>query len=212
MDTIKILLGITVALLVGALAMSWKDFRRDTREAPKEELAEVQRQIAEIQRQQELLKIERERILIGEVKVPETTIPDETPALPEATPDIVEAPPTEVPMPEFTDPSELDLAPPVPSDEDMEKRAEAIKNAPVVARISEWISDPDIGSFATLEIIDAASVQAGTTLCLRRNSGILGRLGVSEVTPEGALANAISQFGEIKPEVGDELILEPVSE
>jgi hypothetical protein len=44
---------------------------------------------------------------------------------------------------------------------------------------------------------------------VRRNSGILGRLKVAEVTPEGGIANAMGQFPGVKPQAGDDLILEP---
>jgi hypothetical protein len=206
MDTIKILLGITVALLVGALAMSWKNFRQEVRDTPPKELAQVQRQIAEIELQRKQLQEERDRLLQGEPLIPE--------AAPESAP-IPEMAPQDVPetgavfgddLPqEDVVPEEV---PPVPG---AEERAKAIAAAPVVAKLAEWVEDPQLGAFATLQITDAAAVKAGAVVCVRRGSGLLGKLKVSEVTPEGALANALSVFGEVKPKAGDELILEPAA-
>jgi hypothetical protein len=204
MDTIKILLGVTVALLLGALAMSWKGFQREQRQVPPAELAEVQRQIDEIRIEQERLKIERERVLLGEAGAVAAPASGAAGLPLPATPPLEEAVPAEAaPAP---------VAPPLPAAGQDELRAQAIAAAAVVGKITEWVENPEIGSFATLEVVVPASVKAGTILCVRRNSGILGRLKVGEVSAEGAIANAGSEFGAVKPAVGDELILEPVVE
>jgi hypothetical protein len=205
MDTIKILLGATVALLLGALAMSWKGFRQEERATPKSELSEIQRQIDEIRIEQERLKLERERLLLGETAgiAPAPAAAPAAPPLP-ATPALVpDAPPAALPPPP------ADLSPAAPAAVDGDARARAIAAAPVVAKITEWVDDPQIGSFATLDVLVPPSVRSGTVLCVRRNSGILGRLKVGDVSAEGAIANAVSQFGGVKPAAGDELILEP---
>ena len=206
MDTLKILLAATVALLLGALAMSWKGFREEQAAAPKSELAEVQRQIDEIRIEQERLKLERERLLLGETAGRAAVVPAAAPAAPPlpATPaPVADAPPAPLPPPPADPPAAAS------SEVDGDARARAIAAAPVVATITEWVDDPQIGSFATLSVVVAPSVQNGTVLCVRRNSGILGRLKVGEVSAEGAIANAVSQFGGVKPAAGDELILEP---
>jgi hypothetical protein len=205
MDTIKFLLAITVALLVGALAMSWKNFRQDVRGTPPKELAEVQRQIAEIEQQRKQLQVERDQLMQVQPPAPETAAP-ETAAIPEVA--VPEMPETgavfgdDLPVAEGGTPD-------APAVQGTEERAKAIAAAAVVAKLTEWVEDPQLGSFATLQVTDAAAVKAGTVLCVRRGSGILGKLEVSEVTPEGALANAVSVFGEVKPKAGDELIVEP---
>jgi hypothetical protein len=209
MDTIKILLGVTVALLLGALGMSWKNFQQEERNAPKDELAEVRRQIEEIRLDQERLRLERDRIALGSTALPQTTVPAPTPAVPVIPMDAS----AEVPVvPDDLTPPEPDVLPPAPGPAigDAEQRAQAIKNAPVVAKVTEWVDNKDIGTFATVEVVAAASVKQGTIVCLRRNAGILGRFKMGEITPEGAIANPMTQFGELKPKVGDELILEPV--
>lgn len=205
MDTIKFLLAITVALLVGALAMSWKNFRREVRGTPPKELAEVQRQIAEIEQQRKLLHEERDRMMQGQPLAPKAAV--ETPVIPEVAPQ--DAPETgavfgeELPKEEATEPEAA------PAVQGAAERAKAIAAAPAVAKVAEWLEDPQFGSFATLQVTDAAAVKTGAILCVRRGSGILGKLKVGEVTPEGAVANAVSMFGEVKPKAGDELIVEP---
>jgi len=208
MDTIKILLGVTVALLLGALAISWKGFQREQGQVPPSELAEVQRQIDEIRIEQERLKLERERVLLGEAEgvavaaAPASGVVGQS--LPTPPPLQESAPPAAAAKPA--------VDPPLVAAGQDDPRARAIAAAPVVGKITEWVENPEIGSFATLEVVVPASVKAGAILCVRRNSGILGRLKVGEVSAEGAIANAGSEFGAVKPAAGDELILEPVVE
>jgi hypothetical protein len=213
MDTIKILLGMTVALLLGALAMSWKGFQQEQRDVPKEELAQVQREIDQIRIERERLKLERERLLLGDVAGRAAAVPDPLPApaaavapvpmavIPEV---LVDAPPAALPPPPANPPAPVPEVAVAAAGDD---RARRIAAAPVVAKISEWVEDPEAGSFATIEVVDPTAAKAGAVLCIRRNSGILGRLKVSEVTP--GVADAPVQFGDVKPKPGDELILEP---
>lgn len=215
MDTIKILLGATAALLLGALVVSWKNFQRDERNEPPAELAKIEAQIKEIHAEQDRLREERKRIMTGEVaapvvveeKVTELAELPQTDAsfgadavgpTPDDLPDIVDQA-----TPEADDPTAGQPAT-APTEAD---RAAAIKSAPAVAKVGEWVED---GGFAVVEVLSAEAVKPDTILCLRRNSGILGRLKVSEITPEGAaIVNAVTQFTGPKPQAGDELIAEP---
>jgi hypothetical protein len=52
-------------------------------------------------------------------------------------------------------------------------------------------------------------IQAGVIVAIRRQTGILGQFKVSDITAEGAIANPLPGFGQVKPQVGDELILPP---
>ena len=206
MDTIKIMLGMLVALLVGALAMSWKGFRQEVRDTPKKELAEVQRQIAEIEQQRKLLQEEKERMMLGTPLAQKA--PAEASAIPEVAPQ--DAPETgavfDEDVPAQVAAQETPEKPAMPSAAD---RAKAIAGAPVVGKITEWVEDPNLGAFATLEVIDPAAVKAGAVLSVRRGTGLLGKLKVNEVAPEGALASPTAVFGDVKPKAGDELIVEP---
>jgi len=217
MDTIKILLGMTVALLVGALAMSWKNFRQDVRETPKKELAEVHRQIAEIEQQRKLLQEEKERMMQGLPLSPQATAGG-SPAIPDAVPQIApqDVPETgavfgdDVPTPETT-PAATPEVPDRPLAASPENRAKAIAAAPVVAKIKEWAEDPKMGTFVTIQVIDTGAVKPETVLCVRRGTGILCKLKVGEVDGGEALVNPMAVFGDVKPKVGDELIVEPVA-
>ena len=85
-----------------------------------------------------------------------------------------------------------------------------IRDAILIGRIKEWVDDPQLGGFATVEILMPDMVQPETILCVRRNSGILGRLKVGEMSIEGAIATPQGSFPEAKPQPGDELILDPM--
>jgi hypothetical protein len=207
-DTIKILFGLVAALLVGALAYSWKDFKAARAAEPKEKVAEVRREIAMIRESQAKMKSDRDRIT-GVAPPPSPADPltvstdasaVDLAAIDEAS-SLGEAPPGETPGP-----AEAPAAPTPPMD-----RAARIAAAPVVAKIVEWIDDPAIGQFANLDVIDT-KLPPRTILAIRRNSGILGRLKMREITPEGTLADPVTAFQDLKPQKGDLLIIEPPSE
>jgi hypothetical protein len=89
------------------------------------------------------------------------------------------------------------------------RRARMISEALLIGRISEYVEDAQYGGFVTFEILMPEQVQPGAVLAIRRKTGILGQLQVSDVTAEGGIANPMPGFGPVKPEVGDELILPP---
>jgi len=198
-----------VALLVGALAMSWKNFREDVRATPKKELAEIHRQIAEIEQQRKLLQEEKDRLMQGTPLTPQAPGFQAAPVAPgavaQAVPDTGavfgdDLPPQEV-APAMQDEQ--------PAAADPADRAKAIAAAPVVGKIAEWVEDPKFGTFVTIQVLDAAAVKAEAVLCVRRGTGILCRVKVSEVDGGEALVNPVALFGDVKPKAGDELIVEP---
>ena len=89
------------------------------------------------------------------------------------------------------------------------RRARMISQALLIGRVKEYVEDAQYGGFVTLDVLMPDQVQAGVTLAIRRKTGLLGQLKVSEVTPEGAIASPMPGFGPAKPQVGDELILPP---
>ncbi|QJE96261.1 hypothetical protein [Luteolibacter luteus] len=220
MDTIKILLGATVAVLLGALAMSWKNFKTEEKSAPDAELKKIETQIAEIRLEQERLRLERMRLLGGaelpvepEAKpanpqdIPETgaTYTDDTVAGGTTPPDALPPPPADMPPAAAGDTAAPAEESPAPLANETQ-RADAIKGAPVVAKVGEWVED---GAFAVVQVVDATVVKSGAILCVRRNSGILGRLKVGDVEGTEAVASATAAFPGPKPQAGDELIVEP---
>jgi hypothetical protein len=91
-----------------------------------------------------------------------------------------------------------------------DRRTRVINEAMLIARVKEWVEDPQYGGFAVLSVERPENIQPGAVLAIRRNGGILGKLRVGEITIEGAVANPVTAFGEVKPQPGDELILDEV--
>jgi hypothetical protein len=89
------------------------------------------------------------------------------------------------------------------------RRARMISDALLVGRIKEYVEDAQYGGFVTFEVLMPEQIQTGVIVAIRRKTGILGQLKVSDITPEGAIANPLPGFGPVKPQVGDELILPP---
>ena len=89
------------------------------------------------------------------------------------------------------------------------RRARLIRDALLIGRIREYVANPELGGFATIEVIMPEQVQTGAILAIRRNTGILGRVKVSDVTVEGAIASPMPGFGPVEPQAGDELIIPP---
>ena len=58
MDTMKLLLGATVALLLGALAVSWQGMNTGVKNASPDEIARLERQIRELRAEQDKIQIE----------------------------------------------------------------------------------------------------------------------------------------------------------
>ena len=85
------------------------------------------------------------------------------------------------------------------------KRSDANQTATLVAAAAaENLQAP-----STLEVKDPAVVKIGSILAIRRNGGIIGRVKVGEVSPEGAVGNPSGILEDRKPQVGDELIVAP---
>ena len=89
------------------------------------------------------------------------------------------------------------------------RRARMIAEALLIGRVKEYVEDAQAGGFITFDILMPEQVQVGTILAIRRKTGILGQLKVSDVTAEGGIANPLPGFGPVQPQVGDELILPP---
>jgi len=84
-----------------------------------------------------------------------------------------------------------------------------ISQSLLIGRVKEYVEDPALGGFVTFEVLMPEQVQSGAVVAIRRKTGILGQLKVSDVSAEGAIANPLPGFGPVKPIMGDELILPP---
>jgi len=215
MDTLKILLGATVALLLGALAVSYRSPKVPPPAAAKSEQADILRQIEELRLEQDRVQIEKQRMALQEAAAARTPAPVAAPpaelaALQQQIADLQKEKEKAERDAETADREAAFVGGKMLEGRDQEaRRARMIRDSLVIARIKEWVEDPQFGGFATIDIIMPDNVQPGATLCVRRNTGILGRLKVGEMSIEGAIATPLGAFPEARPQAGDELILEP---
>ena len=219
MDTLKILLGATVALLIGALAVAYKDGPAE-KGASKDEVAELKAQIQQLQIEQDRVETERQKRILEEATA-KAAAAQPAPAPAPAAAEVealkeqlakLEAEKSKAERNAETANNEAAyVAGHVLEARDNEgRRARMIRDAMLIGRVKEWVDDQELGGFATIEILMPDNVQPETILCVRRNSGILGRLKVGEISIEGAIATPMGSFPEAKPQPGDELILDPL--
>lgn len=216
MDTMKLLLGATVALLLGALAVSWQGMKTGVKNTSSDEFARLEKQVKEIRAEQDKLAFEKQMLTL---KNSPASAPAPTAAEIESVKAQLEANRAAVAQLELekaerdatlADSEELLLDQRKLEGGDSElRRARMISEALLIGRIREYVEDQQYGGFVTFDVLMPEQVQSGTILAIRRKTGILGQLKVSEVASDGAIANPLPGFGAIKPEVGDELILPP---
>ena len=212
MDTMKILLGATIALLLGALAVSWQGMKVGVRNTPHEELARLQKQMDELRAEQQ--KVQAEKLAVQQAKEPVVAASEELDAMKQE----IERKRVELEELELQKNRDLKVAQDeeglleqrkLESTDSELRRARRISEALLIGKVEEYVEEPEYGGFVTLQILMPEQVQVGTILAIRKKTGILGQLKVSDVTPEGAIANPLPGFGPVKPTRGDELILPP---
>jgi hypothetical protein len=217
MDTMKLLLGATIALLLGALAVSWQGMKTGVRNTPPDELARLEKQIKELRAETDKFRLEKELIklrsepapVIGpstaELEAIKLQVEKNKIALAE-----MDQQAKEKRDKKLEDMEEVEMAKRGLESKDSElRRARMISDALLVGRVKEFVEDPQSGAFIILEVLLPEQVQTGAILAIRRKTGILGQFKVSDVTPEGAIANPLPGFGPVEPKIGDELILPP---
>jgi regulator of replication initiation timing len=220
MDTMKLLLGATVALLLGALAVSWQGMNTGVKNASPDEIARLKKQVAELRAEQDKLQLERQ---IQQLKASAPAMPDSTASASEMEQMKAQLAANQAALAQIeAEKANAARDAKVAQDEegllsqrDLEKgdnelrRARMIAEALLIGRVQEYVEDAEYGGFVTFQILMPEQVQPGTILAIRRKTGILGQLKVSDVTAEGGIANPLPGFGPVNPEVGDELILPP---
>ena len=217
MNTMKLLLGATIALLLGALAVSWQGMKTGVSNAPPDEIARLQKQIKELGAEQEKRKLEKQlQQLRGEA--------DQAPAAANAELEAMklQLEQNKLALEEIDQKDKDKRDKKVANAEDAFiegravegkdnelRRARLISQSLLIGKVKEYAEDPQLGGFAIIEVLMPEQVQTGVTIAIRRKTGILGQLKISDVTPEGAIANPLPGFGPVKPEIGDEIILPP---
>jgi hypothetical protein len=223
MDTIKLLLAATTALLLGALAWTWQNQNNLSKNAPAAELARIQRQLEEIKREEAILRSEKQLRDMGVTAatmsnpVSNTTAQQELEAKAAQLREIEErnaALQRELEMKEkeanvakkeagFIAQDALEK-----SDKEL-RRARQIREALLMAKISSVTNDPAIGSFVTIQLVMPEHVTVDTILAIRRKDGIAGNLKVSQIDGNEGIADVLPGAGPFTPEIGDEVIVAP---
>lgn len=221
MDTLKILLGATMALLLGAVVVFTNRMNDGVRNAPEEDLVNMRRQLTEMEEEIRRLQIEKERLALRDAATQPS--PTDVVTRGEAEEKVGDLEERLKQLEREAEEAKADaeraeaeaglLTERYTEDRNKSaRRARLINEAMLIATVREWVDDPNFGGFATLKVESPDNVQTGSVLALRRNGGVLGKLRVGEVTIDGAVANPVTRFDEVKPEPGDELILNEVVE
>lgn len=211
MDTMKLLLGATIALLLGALAVSWQGMQNGVKSAPADEITRLKEQVKELRAEQDRLQLEK----LQQLRI-------------DAAPQATSAAEVELLKQQLEEQKRAQAAADAERDKKLQqseeglmeqrnvekndgelRRARLIADALLMGKIQEYVKDPSGGSFVTFQILMPEQVQVGTILAIRRKTGILGQLKVTDVQTEGAIANPLPGFGPVEPAPGDELILPP---
>lgn len=216
MDTMKLLLGATIALLLGALAVSWQRMDNGVRNAPADEIARLEKQVKELRAEQDKLALEKQMQQLRSSPATTPAVASSAAADLAAIRAQMEARAAEEAAAraerdaKVADAEELELDKRGLEENDKElRRARMIAQSLLVGRIREYVESPQGGDFITFDVLLPEQVQTGAIVAIRRKTGILGQLKVSDVTAEGAIANPLPGFGPVKPQIGDELILPP---
>ncbi len=218
----KLLLGATVALLLGALAVSWQGMNTGVKNSSPDEIARIKKQLAELRLENDRLLIEKQ---LQDYKASAPAIPT---AIPTAVSNAAEIEAMKAQIERGkeaiaeleTERAKRDASLAQQEDGMLEQRdlyrrdpelkqASLIAQALLIGKVQEYVEDAQYGGFATFSILMPEQVQVGTVLAIRRNTGILGLLKVSDITPEGGIANPLPGVAPFIPKPGDELILPP---
>lgn len=213
-----ILLAATFALLLAAVVLSFQGMQSGVRNAPPDELARLRSQIDQLRIEQDRLQLEKELQQVRATPAPEAAPrADETERLRMelAAKDLeMQALESEKEKAErkaetFRDEAGSFAQRELEKGDNELRRARMIRDALLIGTIREYVDDAEFGGFATIEIAMPEHVEPGTILAIRRNTGILGQVRISDISIEGAIANPMPGFGPINPQPGDELIIPP---
>ena len=226
MDTMKLLLGATIALLFAAVVLSFTQTRQQVANAPPDELLRLRQQIDELRLEQERIELERkvrehrnQHLATPATPTPEPAqqnqeeiaamqaeLAEKNAALRAIEEEKARAErDAEVYKEEAGLVGQREIE---RGDRDM-RRARMIRDALLVARIQEYVGDDEFGGFCTIELLMPENVQSGMTLGIRRNTGVIGHLRVTTIEGMEAVATPLPGFGPIDPQPGDELIIPP---
>lgn len=214
MNTMTILLGATFALLLAAVVLSFQGMKDGVSSAPQSELARIQGQIDQLRKEQDKLQYEKQIQQLRASPAPEATAVDEMKEELAAKDAEIAALAAEKELAEkkadtYRDEAGLIGQRELEKGDNELRRARLIRDALLIGRVQQYMDDPDAGGFVVIEVVLPEHVQVGTILGIRRNTGILGKVKITNVEPEGAIGSPMPGFGPVEPQVGDELIIPP---
>ncbi|MEO6475315.1 MAG: hypothetical protein ABIQ96_09370 [Luteolibacter sp.] len=209
----KLLLGATIALLLGALAVSWQGMKTGVGNTSASEIARLKSQVKEIQAEQDKLAIERQMLQLQREPVVTPTASSNASEIQQMKEQMerirkLEEERERAKMVDAAEEGLLDTKKLEKGDSEL-RRARMISEALLMGSVKEYVEDPQYGPFITFDVRMPEQVQVGTIVAIRRKTGILGQLKVTQVEADGAVASPLPGFGPIQPQIGDELILPP---
>ena len=218
MDTTKLLLGTTIALLLAAVVMSWNGMQQGVKNTSADETERLRKQVDALRDDLNRAALDKQLLQSAATTVaPPVANRDELEATKQR---LKESEELRLALAE--DKAKAERNAKVSDSENLElvrgelekksslaRETRLINQALLVAKVKECVNDAQTGTFITLEVIMPEQVQQNTILAIRRNTGILGQLKISSIMGTEAIANMLPGFGTIVPVVGDELILPP---
>lgn len=209
----KLLLGATIALLLGALAVSWQGMKNGVNDTPKDEIARLEKQVKELRAEHDKIQMEKQiqqlrNTTTQEPPAPNAEVEAMKAQLAQAQQELEDAARAERDKKVAQDEEGLDAQRNLESKDTELRRARMIAQSLVIGKVKN-VDYAESGGFITFEVIMPGQVQNGSILAIRRKTGILGNLMVSAVEGGEAIANPMPGFGPVKPAIGDELILPP---
>lgn len=224
MDTIKLLLAATTALLMGALLWTWNTQQKLSKEAPASELMRIQKQLDDIKREEEILRAEKQLREIGVAANAPVASTTNQPTSAQIELEEKAAKLREIEEKNAALQRELELKEKEAnvakeagfiaqdalekSDKEL-RRARQIREALLMAKVMEFRNDPSTGAFVTIQLVMPEHVPVDTILAVRRKDGIAGNVKVREIVGMEAIADVLPGIGPFTPEAGDELIIAP---
>ncbi len=212
-----ILLGATFALLLAAVVLSFQGMKEGEKNAPQDEIARLQTQLDQLRLQQDNLALEKQLQQLRSNPMPETGGPSEMEKMKaelaakeaEMARLAEEKANAEKKADTYRDEAGFMHGRELEKKDDELRRGRLIRDALLIGKVSNYIANAEVGNFLTIDVVMPQQVEPGVILAIRRNTGILGTVKISDVTAEGAIASPMPGFGLVEPIVGDELIIPP---
>ncbi len=224
MDTMKLLLGATIALLFAAVVLSISQTRQRVANTPVGDLQRLSQQIEELRLEQQRLDLERkvrdqrnQQLAAQQTPAPEQQRSDEIAAM-QAQLAAREAALREIEEEKaraerdaevYREEAGLVGQREIERSNNEMRRARMIRDALLVARIQEYVADDELGGFVVIDLLMPENISPGETLAIRRNTGIIGYVRLTTIEGMQAIASPLPGFGPVDPQPGDELIIPP---